>query len=915
MVSLTRVITAQWLRRRWGRRPTDLLQHLTVRRPVVLPVSTTVLLMSEIVGRDAVVATSVAALGNDRTVGVLVTGPVGVGKTALADAIAATFTEAVESDAGTDQIDVWRLFASRVSGQIPLGVLATNLPAEFVDSPLSPTLALKQMLADRNRDLLIMVDDANLVDDPSAEALASAATAGFATLVLTQRSGTALPQSFRRLLEIDVVTRVECTPLDAATTIELATRLAGAPMSPTDEQHVLDLTLGNPLFIRELVLAAVETGRLAVVDGLAAIDRAPVESSRLDDLVARRLADISPPARELLMRIAAAEPLGPGELAAIADDGLVEELRSRDMIQLGLDDRRVRVRVAHPLIAETLRASASPLTLREHRSVVARSVTSFGARRRDDRLRLASWSLEGGDAVPTSYLVDASRMAFAARDLERSAALARMAFTQEPSFETGRALEAPLYEIGDPEELEAFFERWVPMATNDDERTIAARCVAVARFWRGGTTDSIAELVDLSASMTDRRLEVDLLAQAAMLQVTRGDVNEALSIAEPLADEPPSAAFARLALALGHGRRAAGRPLAALALLERTSAAYRAAGPEAFLMSSMVLDGARLAALVDAGRFDELRAAAAETVTLAINAGQATAVGLAHLSVSWCDITQGLYERAIESAGEAERWLTSARHPGMVRWAIGWQALAETLRGDLDGAKASLARLDRIRDHPAGLFDAAIARSRARVAYLEGFPVQAQELLIAAAGSAAGRGNVANELMCWHDLARLGEPAEALVGVERMSAELDGEVFPAEVAHVRALAAGRSSELGKCSDRFAELGQWHLAEEAALAAAHAATQRSDVSAANRWLRRAADLGMKTERTAGNPHPAVGKLTVREREISRLAVSGLSSREIGERLFISTRTVDGHLRRTYGKLGVHGRAELADLLAT
>ena len=51
------------------------------------------------------------------------------------------------------------------------------------------------------------------------------------------------------------------------------------------------------------------------------------------------------------------------------------------------------------------------------------------------------------------------------------------------------------------------------------------------------------------------------------------------------------------------------------------------------------------------------------------------------------------------------------------------------------------------------------------------------------------------------------------------------------------------------------------------------------------------------------------LTAREREIAALAGSGLTSREISERLVISKRTVDRHLEHIYAKLGVSSRTEL------
>ncbi len=61
------------------------------------------------------------------------------------------------------------------------------------------------------------------------------------------------------------------------------------------------------------------------------------------------------------------------------------------------------------------------------------------------------------------------------------------------------------------------------------------------------------------------------------------------------------------------------------------------------------------------------------------------------------------------------------------------------------------------------------------------------------------------------------------------------------------------------------------------------------------------------RRAGAPGP--GALSRREREVARLAVEGLSARQIGERLFIGERTVETHLTRVYAKLGVGSKLEL------
>jgi DNA-binding CsgD family transcriptional regulator len=60
--------------------------------------------------------------------------------------------------------------------------------------------------------------------------------------------------------------------------------------------------------------------------------------------------------------------------------------------------------------------------------------------------------------------------------------------------------------------------------------------------------------------------------------------------------------------------------------------------------------------------------------------------------------------------------------------------------------------------------------------------------------------------------------------------------------------------------------------------------------------------------------ALWELTPQQRQIVRLASDGLTNREIGDRLFLSPRTVSSHLYRSYPKLGVAGRHQLRDVIA-
>ncbi|MGK5555510.1 helix-turn-helix transcriptional regulator [Actinomadura kijaniata] len=80
----------------------------------------------------------------------------------------------------------------------------------------------------------------------------------------------------------------------------------------------------------------------------------------------------------------------------------------------------------------------------------------------------------------------------------------------------------------------------------------------------------------------------------------------------------------------------------------------------------------------------------------------------------------------------------------------------------------------------------------------------------------------------------------------------------------------------------------------------------------------ADRAAAELRAAGDsgavPAPADGRgdLSPQELQIVRLAVTGLTNREIGARLFISPKTVSYHLYRAFPKLGVSSRVELARL---
>jgi DNA-binding CsgD family transcriptional regulator len=86
----------------------------------------------------------------------------------------------------------------------------------------------------------------------------------------------------------------------------------------------------------------------------------------------------------------------------------------------------------------------------------------------------------------------------------------------------------------------------------------------------------------------------------------------------------------------------------------------------------------------------------------------------------------------------------------------------------------------------------------------------------------------------------------------------------------------------------------------------AAAAGFDAAGARVWAERArAELA-----GVGGRPPASGALTATERRVAGLVAEGLQTKQVAARLFVSPKTVEGHLSHIYAKLGVRSRTELA-----
>jgi DNA-binding CsgD family transcriptional regulator len=169
-----------------------------------------------------------------------------------------------------------------------------------------------------------------------------------------------------------------------------------------------------------------------------------------------------------------------------------------------------------------------------------------------------------------------------------------------------------------------------------------------------------------------------------------------------------------------------------------------------------------------------------------------------------------------------------------------------------------------------------------------------------------------------HDLARLGVPAEGVERLEELAAIVDGPLIAAHALHARALVDRDVDVQRDVVDRYEAIDALGMAAEAAAELADLHRGRAETRLATAAQQRSAELA---ERAGGVRTPVLARgggiepLTAREREVALLAAGGRTSRDIGDHLGMSTRTVDTHLARVYRKLGINGRSELAAALDT
>jgi len=276
---------------------------------------------------------------------------------------------------------------------------------------------------------------------------------------------------------------------------------------------------------------------------------------------------------------------------------------------------------------------------------------------------------------------------------------------------------------------------------------------------------------------------------------------------------------------------------------------------------------------------------------------------------------QGRLATARRYYSEAVGLADATRFAGPRRLALSGLAVACAMLGDAAAAAQALAQ--RAAGPSFGFRGPEQDLADAWTAQVTRQPAQAVRQLGEAAARAAATGHRTAESWLLHDLVRLGGHGAA-DRLRELADECDSRLVSARARHALAARARDARELAAAADDFEALGAMLLAAEAAAGAAEAYIRAGEPRAAAAALRRSGVLAATCEgaSTPGLVHAdAAVPLSGREREIVMLAVKGLASKDIAERLYLSVRTVNNHLQHAYAKLGVSSRAGLAQALGS
>ncbi|MDQ0734061.1 LuxR C-terminal-related transcriptional regulator [Arthrobacter agilis] len=863
-----------------------------------------------LVGREDQFARVVTELGDHATSGVLLLGPSGIGKTALAAAVVAQLTEGTR---------VLRVRGSAVLGAVPYGAFSAwlaGLPPEEMTQPVAVLRRVGQALggsAQPGADLpLLVVDDAHDLDPGSVTLIAQLLGMRRARALFLARPSHGLPQGLDELVADGIVATVPVGPLTLDDVEELCAALLGGPVGAGLVHTVEHLTRGNPLFIRLFVRDGLTRGFITETDGVWQTARElPPLGVHLTDLVAADLGLLDPAQRDALELLAVGGPLAGDQARESIGHTVLQQLLGDGWIRARDDGALL---VEHPLHAEALRASiptarrvmlqrrileavtTPPRDIEElhHRTALA---LEAGAPL-DDRILLAA-ATSANRSAESGFAVRAAR-AITSPDLARRR-LVELAWARVNSGRLDEALDL----LGDA--LEAPAPPDVLRAGTLLTLEVRMRGAASAKGMDGDVDRWEQSLADAVPAPADLRL-VAVGRSIASLAVDDAPF-DAVAL-QAVADDDAASPAARMAalLPLAVFSIGSGRPVEA-ARLARRALDLVGTDPDTVAYRSHALC-LELLALAAAGEWDQARSTA--VARLRRDARRT------HFVAGWLDLLDGMralregrFPTAQSRLRLAVQALRTADHLHILPWITGLAAYAALLAGDhrqaallVEQDPAEATRGTRLARLLGGVY--AVAVTAVLETDVEGIP---RLVRLADEAEDAGLPLVAATAL---DQALVMGDRTLFTRLAALTGTFDGREQALLHDFATAGAAGDAEQLLEAGDAALAAGYRPLAAASFERAREVYEKRREPTAARRAQKKfaAASAGFEGSATTEAVRlPAAVRLTPREIAVVTLVLQGLTNKEIADRHGTSVRTVEGHLYRLFMKFGISRREDL------
>lgn len=830
--------------------------------------------------------------------GVVWCGEPGVGRTRLA-------REALAQARAAGHATAWAA-GCRAGATVPYGALSHLFAAS------GPEQFARHLAASQQAPLVLAVDDAHLLDPPSAALVHQLTLRGLVIPLATIPSGATVWDAITALWKDGLALRSTLPPLSDAS-IRALIGYALGEVDGVARARIHRLVAGNPQALRELISGAVQEGSLVRREGVWTWVYGRPCGHSLRELVETRFGRLSPAVRRVLDVVACGEPLPVAQLGRLMQAGWLDPVALDVVERAGLFTFEWRgalrtVRFALPLHAEVIRCGLTTFRARE---VARRLEQTAAGRPGEDGAELllrATWQVDAQIDMDAPLLCAGADEALARGETALAERLLRAALECGADVRARRRLARLLGAQGRRAEAMALLSPGPRRLWGESD--VAVETAEI--LYRGGSRARADALLAETAASGGPEAGRARTARARML-LYDGRCAEALDVVRDMQRHVGGSASA-VSIAT-YASVLAGRPCSALRTLGCGGGASWRRGHGGGRADST--DAARCWALLVAGQVAPARQLADDGYADAVRRGHPAAAAAWSRLLGVIALLQGRLadsDVCLREALAMDKGTDRERSRDAVLAAL---ATVAALRGDAAEAAARLARV-RQRQGMDRVFVPWIELSRAWVSYAHGAHSRAAAQAQRAAQLARSGGEIAVEAIAWYDAARLGAAANAQAPLRALAGRVEGMLLPALAQAAQALAAESGTRLDEASEWFGRLDLPLHAAETALAAHDAhrtAGRRADAIASNERA-----MAFKA-RCAGAGTPLLSKprtedgLTQREREIARLAAAGLPSRAIADRLTLSVRTVDNHLNRVYTKLGISSRTQLGPLFDT